>query len=138
MTRVVALAALALAGVAAAVDVPADYAAAIAAADFPQLLSLLNRQFDIPPIPLGPPDAVYPAVAGEAGAQGTVKLLLYIDDAGAVRDVVIADSPGWLALEEAATKAAKTVRYRPATRDDRPVAVWYVLDMIYYIPAADD
>jgi len=109
-------------------------AEAIAAGDFDRLLLEINKQFDMPPIPLNAPEIVYPDMAAQAGAQGTVKVVVRIDEYGDVRDVVIADSPGWLALEEAARKAAYTIRYRPATRDDEPVAAWYVADIIFYIP----
>lgn len=120
-----------------AADLPAKLAEAIALGDFGRLLVEVNKQFDIPPVPLSEPEAVYPKVAGEAGAQGTVKVVLRVDENGDVRDVVVADSPGWLALEEAARKSAYTIRYRPATRDGEPVAAWYVADIIFYIPAPD-
>ena len=64
--------------------------------------------------------------------------MLRVDEYGDVRDVVVADSPGWLALEEAARKAAHTIRYKPATRDGEPVAAWYVADIIFYIPSPDN
>jgi TonB family protein len=114
-------------------ELPTEYAEAIASRDFGRLLEEINKQFDIPPWPQTRPETVYPEVAGEAGAEGTVKLLVYIDDMGYVRDAVVADSPGWLALEEAARRAAMTIRYKPATRDDEPVAAWYVADVIFEI-----
>ncbi len=128
----------AAAGTAAAADLPAAYADAVAVKDFPKLLQLINTQFDIPPLALAPPEALYPVIAGRAGVQGTVKLVLYIDAGGDVRDALVADSPGWMALEEAARKSALAMRYRPARRDDQPVAAWYVVDIIFFIPAEDD
>jgi TonB family protein len=124
----------ALAGLAPATELPAAYAEAVAARDFDRLLAEINRQFDLPPLALTAPEPVYPEIAGQAGAEGTVKLLLWIDEGGTVRDVEVADSPGWLALEEAARKAAYTIRYRPAELDDRPVAAWYPAHIIFYIP----
>ncbi len=121
-----------------AADLPTTIAEAIALGDFDRMLVEVNKQFDIPPVPLSEPEAVYPKIAGEAGAQGTVKVVLRVDEYGDVRDVVVADSPGWLALEEAARKAAHTIRYRPATRDGEPVAAWYVADIIFYIPSPDN
>jgi len=129
-----AVAALACAGAAWTAELPAAYADAIARQDFDRLLTEINRQFDIPPMALSRPDAVYPEIAGEAGAQGTVKLVVYIDEGGDVRDAVVVDSPGWLALDEAARQAALTMRYRPAKLDDKAVAAWYVADIIFYIP----
>lgn len=114
---------------------PEKYARFISAGDFAGLIAALNEQFDIPPVALTEPAVVYPAIAGRAGAQGTVKLLIFIDETGGVKDVVVADSPGWLALEEAARRAAAEIRYRPALKDDRPVAAWYIANIIFYIPA---
>ncbi len=132
-TRV--LAAMCLAGAAAvqAAELPASMAEAIALRDFDRLLVEINKQFDIPPVPVSEPDTVYPEIAGKAGAQGTVKVVLWVDEHGDVGDAIIADTPGWLALEEAARKAAYTIRYKPATRDGKPVAAWYVANIIFFI-----
>lgn len=116
-----------------AVDLPEVYAEAIASRDFQRLLTEINKQFDIPPWPQNSPETVYPEIAGEAGAQGTVKLVVYIDEAGDVRDAVVADSPGWLALEVAACRAALTINYKPAKLDDKPVAAWYVADIMFCV-----
>jgi TonB family protein len=116
-----------------ATDLPAAYAEAIASRDFGRLLAEINKQFDIPPWPQTRPDVVYPKIAGEAGAEGTVKLVVYIDEFGYVREALVVDSPGWLALEEAARRAAFTIRYEPAKRDEEPVPAWYVADIIFDI-----
>jgi TonB family protein len=131
---VVFLVALSTAATASAADLPRAYREAIAARDFSRLLAEINKQFDVPPIPVSEPETVYPEVAGRAGAQGTVKVVVRVDERGDVGDAIIADSPGWFALEEAARRAAYTIRYRPATRDGKPVAAWYVADIIFYIP----
>jgi TonB family protein len=128
------MAALALVTAARAAELPAVYAEAVAARDFGRLLEELNKQFDIPPWPQTRPGAIYPEIAGKAGAQGTVKLLVYVDEFGHVRDAKVADSPGWLALEEAARRAALKMTYKPAERDDEPVAAWYVADIIFHVP----
>lgn len=117
-----------------AADLPPAYGDAIAARDFDRLLAELNKQFDVPPVPVSEPETVYPEIAGRAGAQGTVKVVVYVDKRGDVGDAIIADSPGWFALEEAARRAAYTIRYRPAKRNGKPVAAWYVADIIFYIP----
>ncbi len=126
--------ALCAAAAAAAADLPPAYGEAIAARDFDRLLAELNKQFDVPPIPVSEPETFYPEVAGRAGAQGTVKVVVHVDERGDVGDAIIADSPGWFALEEAARRAAYTIRYRPAKRNGKPVAAWYVVDIIFYIP----
>jgi TonB family protein len=126
--------ALNAAAAARAADLPPTYAEAIAARDFDRLLAELNKQFDVPPVPVSEPEIVYPEIAGRAGAQGTVKVVVHVDKRGDVGDAIVADSPGWFALEEAARRAAYTIHYRPAKRDGRPVAAWYVADIIFYIP----
>jgi len=116
-----------------AAELPAVYAEAIAARDFDRLLAEINKQFDIPPWPQTDPEPVYPEIAGRAGAEGVVKLLVYVDEMGDVTDAVVADSPGWLALEEAARRAALAMRYKPAKRDDEPIAAWYVADIMFHV-----
>jgi protein TonB len=137
ITRVFAAICLGVAAAVWAADLPAPMAEAIALGDFDRLLAEINKQFDIPPVPVSEPDTVYPEIAGKAGAQGTVKVVLWVDEHGDVRDAIIADSPGWLALEEAARKAAYTIRYKPATRDGKPVAAWYVADIIFFISPSE-
>lgn len=63
----------------------------------------------------------YPAEAHFRGLTGSVDLVLYIDEAGQIRDITVerAEPPGF--FEESAIKAFRTARFSPAIKDGRPV-----------------
>lgn len=91
-----------------------------------------------PPVPAPPPDEEVPAddalhapvplaparlhLAG-AGA-GVVDIDMHVDESGEVGEVRVAFSVGAAALVSAAIDAASEMRFRPATRRGKPVAVW--------------
>jgi protein TonB len=57
----------------------------------------------------------YPDEAKKAGIEGTVRLRVVVDDAGQVVDVKILSGPGY-GLDEAARKALKRFRFKPAMK----------------------
>lgn len=63
----------------------------------------------------------YPAEAHFRGLTGAVDLVLYIDEAGQIRDITVerAEPPGF--FEEAAIKAFRTARFSPALKNGRAV-----------------
>lgn len=63
----------------------------------------------------------YPSSAKRRGEEGTVVLLLSIDEEGALTNVKVLRSAGDK-FDQAALAAARKARYAPATRDGRPVA----------------
>ena len=66
----------------------------------------------------------YPEAARRARLQGVVVVEAVIDRDGAVADVrVVADTTRFGGCAEAALRAVRAWRYRPARLDDRPVAV---------------
>lgn len=80
----------------------------------------------VPPEAVFAPRPEYPETARGAGRGGTVILLATIDQEGRVTDLeVLRDEP--LGLTEAALSAVRRWRFRPATLEDRPVAVYYHL-----------
>ncbi|MBI1943595.1 MAG: TonB family protein [Betaproteobacteria bacterium] len=63
------------------------------------------------------PDIEYPERAFAAGTSGTVRLRLVIDHRGVLREAsVLAAAPAGV-FEEAALKAARSLRFRPAIRN---------------------
>lgn len=62
----------------------------------------------------------YPEEARKADVEGTVVLRLMIDEQGNVADVRVLSGPGY-GLNEAAAKAIRRCRFKPATRDGQPV-----------------
>jgi protein TonB len=67
---------------------------------------------------------VYPEAARRARVQGIVVVEAVIDRDGAVAEVrVVADTTRFGGCAEAALRAVRAWRYRPAQLDGRPVAV---------------
>ena len=67
----------------------------------------------------------YPAAAKRTGLQGVVVVALLVDEEGRVQEARIAEGVKQAGgLNEAALAAARTARYRPATKDGVPVKVW--------------
>lgn len=76
----------------------------------------------VPPRLLEAPAAGYPSRARRLGWEGRVVLELRVSATGAVEGVTIATSSGRALLDRAATGAVLGWRFRPATRDGKPVA----------------
>ncbi|KPJ49994.1 hypothetical protein AMJ40_04170 [candidate division TA06 bacterium DG_26] len=85
---------------------------------------------DTPPRPKEYVVPEYPEEAKEAGIQGVVVLLMYIDQGGNVRIVCVAKSVHPL-LDEAALEAARKWTFFPALRNNKPIGVW-VFYPIYF------
>jgi periplasmic protein TonB len=83
--------------------------------------------FDTPPQRLSEIEPEYPEVAIAARSQGTVLVLITIDETGTVTDAVVIKSDVISALEAAALKAAKATPFRPAKQRDVPVVSRVVL-----------
>lgn len=79
-----------------------------------------------PPEALDAPAPRYPELARKLGRDGLVVLQAVIDRQGRVQEVqVLRGAP--FGMTEAAVEAVRTWRFRPATRDGEPVAVYYQL-----------
>lgn len=63
----------------------------------------------------------------DAGVNGTVQLLMFVDRSGAVAETKIAGSSGNSDLDVAATDVARQARFEPAKADGEPVGVWIKL-----------
>ena len=67
------------------------------------------------------PEPEYPLINRERGDQGTVVVRLQVSETGQVTEVEIVRTSGHPGLDEAARKAARRWRYRPALRDGVPI-----------------
>ncbi len=74
------------------------------------------------PRPIYTPDPEYSEEARKIKQQGTVVLWVVVGADGRVRDVRVQRSLGF-GLDEKALEAVRTWKFKPATVDDRPVAV---------------
>ena len=73
----------------------------------------------------------YPSPQRPAGLEGMVVVHLYVDEGGEVRNVLIAESSGNDALDEAALEAAGTFAFEPARYEGVPTPVWIQIPMTF-------
>jgi TonB family protein len=67
---------------------------------------------------------VYPKDAEKKGIEGTVDMRILVTERGTVDEVEISQSSGNSSMDEAAVRAAKRTRFRPAIKDGQRVAMW--------------
>jgi protein TonB len=85
--------------------------------------------YDEAPQPIGGFAAIqknleYPEIARKAGVEGTVFVKVLVDAKGNVVDTDVIKSLGNNGCDEAAIKAIKSVKWKPAMQRDKPVKVW--------------
>lgn len=67
------------------------------------------------------PKPVYPELARKRGQEGRVLLSAHIDEKGELTELRVDKSSGFSLLDEAALKAVRRWRFKPALRDGMPV-----------------
>ena len=77
--------------------------------------------FDEPPVLLDYVSPAYPALARDAGIEGTVAIRVLVDEHGKVVSADVLSSDVTPAMERAALAAAKQCRFRPAKQRTIPV-----------------
>lgn len=78
---------------------------------------------DTRPVLLNSPHPLYTEEARKNKVQGVVRVRVFVDTSGAVREVVVTRGlPD--GLSEQAVRAAYQMRFRPAVRDGRQVSYW--------------
>ncbi|MFO7889808.1 MAG: energy transducer TonB [bacterium] len=87
---------------------------------------------DEPPEPVGGYSAIqrnltYPEIALKAGVEGQVLVWAFVDKAGNVTNTQVKKSLGNNGCDEAAVKAIKSVKWKPAKQRDDPVGVWVMV-----------
>jgi len=73
----------------------------------------------------------YPPLLRDAGIGGTVQVWFFIDETGAVRRLLINQSSGHSALDDAALRVAESIQFTPALNRDQPVPVWISLPITF-------
>ncbi|MBA7604863.1 MAG: TonB family protein [Calditrichaeota bacterium] len=98
--------------------------------------------YDEPPVPIGGYAAiveklVYPTIAMKAEIEGTVILQVFVNDKGFVEDLVVQKGLPGTGLDEAAVRAVKQVRFKPAMQRDNAVGVWVVIPITFRLTASN-
>lgn len=81
----------------------------------------LARHVDSHPKAIGSISPKYPDLARQRGQEGSLKLMVRIDDLGRVRNVEVVEASPPGVFEEAALEAFRNARFQPAMKDGRPV-----------------
>jgi TonB family protein len=76
-------------------------------------------------------DAAYPALLRDAGVGGTTLLHLFIDAEGSVGSVLVAESSGHPALDDAAVRVGWAFDFSPAMNRDETVPVWIQIPVTF-------
>jgi len=94
-----------------------------------------ESQFDQPPKMIGglaslQQNLEYPEAAKEAGVEGTIVIRIFINQDGTIDQISMRASKGGekehvAQLARAASEALTKTSWEPATRDGKPVGVWY-------------
>ena len=92
--------------------------------------------YDEPPTPIGGQAAisrntVYPEIAKEAGIEGQVVVQAFINAKGVVEHCLILKGMSGTGLDEAAIKAIKKTKFKPAKQRDRNVGVWISIPVTF-------
>ncbi len=101
------------------------------------------QAFDEAPEPVGGFAAIgqnlrYPEAAKEAGVEAKVILHVLVDQTGQVVETrVLKGADRDLGFDEAAARAVKRVRWRPARQNGNPVPAWVALPVIFNLEETD-
>ncbi len=80
----------------------------------------------------------YPRLARQAGMEGVVWVAVYVDENGDVADARIYKSSGSNAgFDEAALKAARKCKFKPAIQNGQPVKEWVTYKFVFNLRDAD-
>ncbi len=91
-------------------------------------LGAVNPEVDSRPVAQNRPHPNYPPVAHSKGIEGAVKVRALIDKDGLVKQVRVVSGLGY-GLDEEARRAVSQMKFKPATRDGKPVPYWVPLDV---------
>jgi periplasmic protein TonB len=73
---------------------------------------------------LEPPAPAYPRASRRLGESGLVVVRVFVDADGMPRQLQIAQSSGFVRLDEAALEGVRRARFKPPTENGRPTAGW--------------
>ncbi len=92
--------------------------------------------YDKPPAPIGGQEAIqktlkYPSIAKKHGIGGKVIVRVWISDTGKIHRTEIKQSLGHTGCDHAAVQAIKRVKWEPAKKENKPVAAFVDVQVIF-------
>lgn len=101
----------------------------------PLVAGCTEPQPDVPPRQLTQTPFHYPEDLWDAGVEGETVLELHLSEEGTVDSVAVETTSGFEAFDSAAVDGARDLRFEPARRGDRNVAVRVLLPVEFNLPA---
>ncbi len=95
------------------------------------------KQVDVHPSALAPIKPAYPDQAAAQGVEGSVVLLLLVDQAGAVKEASVAEANPEGVFEESALAAFRDARFAPAQKNGRAVKSRVLIRVTYELTTRD-
>ena len=92
---------------------------------------------ETPPRQLSESPFQYPEQLWDEQVEGQTTLRLFISDRGTVDTVRVEKTSGYAPFDSAALSGSRELRFRPATRDGKPVAAWFLLPVKFELNPAD-
>ena len=89
----------------------------------------LSEATEAPAFPNGFPEFDFPDAARKNGVVGTLKIVLTLGEDSKVRDIKV-EQPMSFGVTEAVTKNLESLRFQPAKRDGKPIAVKMFYDYV--------
>jgi len=74
----------------------------------------------------------YPLELQEAGVEGSVTLLFWLDEFGSPQNIQMSDGSGDTRLDRAAMLSAREIRFLPATRGGVGVGTWVEIEVHFF------
>lgn len=96
----------------------------------------LPESFEVAPAPVGGYEAIvknvwYPERARRSQTEGTVLVRAFVDSDGTVTETVIEQGIPGTGLDEAAENSVRSVSWKPARKEGKPVGAWVLIPVIF-------
>lgn len=82
---------------------------------------------DKSPKPLTPIEPQYPENAQDSVIDLSFRVKAYVNENGVVSEAFISRHPSDIEIEKAAVDAVKRTRFKPATKDGKPIGIWVLV-----------
>lgn len=94
--------------------------------------SAQSAAFDVRPTPIKTPPPEYPYALRRDGVSGIVAVKVEIDENGAVTNCTVSKSSN-AGFDDAAIRAVKTWKFKPAQKDGAPVKISLVIPIKFNV-----